>query len=116
MLARLVALGAAVAVCGIGVVHGTWAVGGSDSSCYALMADAFARGALQPTSTLATEAPWPGAPRTLAPGGFIPSPVRMDAASPICTPGFSLLLAPFRVAGGPDGIFWLTPLAGALLV
>ena len=48
--------------------------------------------------------------------GFIPSPVRADAASPICAPGFSLLLAPFRWIGGPDGIFVATPLAGALLV
>lgn len=99
-----------------GVVRGTFAVGGSDSSCYALMADAFASGEAQPASPLALEAPWPDAPRTFAPAGFLPSGVVAGAASPICAPGFSLLLAPFRLAGGRDAIFLVTPLAGALLV
>lgn len=116
MVARLVVLVAAVGAGAFGMIRGTWAVGGSDSSCYALMADAFARGTLQPAAALAADAPWPDASRTFAPGGFIPSPVRRDAASPICSPGFALLLAPFRLAFGADGIFLLTPLAGALLV
>ena len=46
-LAVAAAVGAGATV---GVVRGTWAVGGSDSSCYALMADAFADGPLQPSS------------------------------------------------------------------
>ena len=100
-----------------GLVRGTWAAGGSDSSCYALMADAFARGEAQPVSPLARAGAVAGrAQRTFAPAGFIPSPVRPDAASPICAPGFALLLAPFRGLGGPDGIFVATPLAGALAV
>lgn len=115
-LASLVALVAAIGTGALGIVRGTWAVGGSDSSCYALMADAFASGALQPSTPLATDAPWPEAVRTFAPGGFIPSPVKDGAASPICSPGFSLLLAPLRAIGGPDAIFLLTPLAGALVV
>lgn len=113
--AGALAIFTALAVAGVGLVRGTWAVGGSDSSCYALMADAFARGHLQPTTTL-HDAPWPDAARTLAPGGFIPSPVRENASSPICSPGFSLLLAPLRAIGGQDAIFLLTPAAGALLV
>ena len=106
----------AIAVALVGVVKGTWAVGGSDSSCYALMADAFASGDWQPKSSIATAAPWPDAARTLAPAGFLPSPHHADAASPICAPGFALVLAPFRWLGGPDGIFIVTPLAGALLI
>ena len=47
--------------------------------------------------------------------GFIPSSV-IGAASPICAPGFSALLAPFRLVAGRDAIFFVTPLAGALLV
>jgi hypothetical protein len=113
--ARLVVLAVAIAVMTIGIGRGTWAVGGSDSSCYALMAAAFAHGQIQPTTSI-IDAPWPEASRTFAPGGFVPSPVRADAASPICTPGFSLLLAPLYVIGGRDAIFLLTPLAGALLV
>ncbi len=116
MLARVVAIALAVAAAALGLARGTWAVGGSDSSCYALMADAFARGELQPASRFALEAPWPEASRTFAPGGFIPSPVRPGAASPICAPGFAALLAPLRAVGGPDAIFFLSPLAGGVVV
>jgi hypothetical protein len=115
-MSRVVALAAALALASVGVIRGTWAVGGSDSSCYGLMADAFSRGRLQPTSGLAVDAPWPDAPRTAAPAGFIPSPVRRDGASPVCAPGFSLLMAPLAMLVGRDGIFWLTPIAAAVLV
>ncbi len=116
LIAAGIALVAALALAGFGVVKGTWAVGGSDSSCYALMADAFARGEWQPANPMATEAPWPDASRTFAPGGFIPSPVRPGAASPICGPGMSVLMAPLVAAGGRDALFALSPIAGAVLV
>jgi hypothetical protein len=106
----------AIALAAFGVVKGTWAVGGSDSSCYALMAQALASGTLQPASAMAVEAPWPDAQRTFAPGGFIPSPVRPDAASPICAPGMSVLMAPLAAVFGRDAIFWLVPFSGAVLV
>ena len=111
-----VAVLAAIALATFGVVRGTWAVGGSDSSCYGLMARAMAAGELQPSSPLAIEAPWPEPSRTLAPGGFIASPVQPDAASPICAPGMAVLMAPLAALFGRDAIFWLVPLAGALLV
>lgn len=109
-----IALIAAFSLTAFAIVRGTWAVGGSDSSCYALMADALARGDAQPLLPLAARAPWPDATRTFAPGGFIPSPIRPAAAAPVCTPGFSLLMVPFRWIGGLDGIFFLTPLAAWL--
>jgi hypothetical protein len=113
---RAVALAAALAVTIAGVVRGTFAIGGSDSSCYALMADAFAHGHVQPTFALAERVPWPDGSRTFAPAGFIPSSVRPSAASPICSPGFSLLMVPFLWSVGRDGIFFVTPLAAGLLV
>jgi hypothetical protein len=116
IVSHVVVIAAALGVATFGLARGTWAVGGSDSSCYALMAEAFSRASLQPSSALATDAPWPDASRTFAPGGFIPSPVTQSAASPICAPGFSLFLAPLRWLVGPDGIFVVTPAAGALLV
>lgn len=111
-LALVMALGLAT----FGVMRGTRAVGGSDSSCYGLMAAAFGTGQWQPASALAVEAPWPDASRTLAPGGFIPSPVRPNAASPVCAPGFSVLMAPFYAIGGRDAIFAVTPIAAFVLV
>jgi hypothetical protein len=113
---KFLALAAAIALAAFGIVRGTWAVGGSDSSCYGLMADAFAHGRLQPSTSLVTEVPWPDPPRTFAPAGFIPSPARPDAASPICAPGMSVLMAPLVWLGGLDGIFLLSPIAAALLV
>jgi hypothetical protein len=112
----LVAILVAIALAAFAVVRGTWAVGGSDSSCYALMAQAFAGGRLQPSTTLAIDAPWPNAAITFAPGGFIPSTIDAAAAAPICAPGMSVLMAPLSMLGGQDAIFWLTPLAAALLV
>ena len=116
LAAPLLALVVAIVLATFGVVRGTWAVGGSDSSCYALMAQAFAAGHLQPASALAADAPWPNPSLTLAPGGFIPSPMHANAASPICTPGMSVLMAPLAAVFGQDAIFWLTPIAAAALV
>lgn len=115
-LAMLIAVIIAIALATFGVVRGTRAVGGSDSSCYGLMAKAFADGHLQPASALAIDAPWPNPSLTLAPGGFIPSAIRPDAAAPICAPGMSVLMAPLAALFGLDAIFWLTPLAAGLLV
>lgn len=115
-LPPVLALAVALALAAFGFVQGTRAVGGSDSSCYALMAEAFGTGQWQPSSALAMAAPWPDASRTLAPGGFIPSPVRPDAASPICAPGYSLLMAPFFAIGGRDAVFAVTPIAAFVLV
>ena len=112
LLAYIVSMGLAV----FGVVRGTWAVGGSDSSCYGLMADAFAHGRLQPSTPLVTAAPWPNAAITFAPGGFVPSPINPDAAAPICAPGMPVLMAPLAALFGTDAIFWLTPIAAATLV
>lgn len=113
-VAVVIAVTAAAALAAFAVARGTWAVGGSDSSCYGLMAKAFASAHLQPASTLA-DAPWPNAPVTLAPGGFKPG--RMPGtASPICAPGLSVLMTPFAAMFGLDAIFWVTPLAAAVLV
>lgn len=115
-MTTIVATIAAIALATFGFARGTWAVGGSDSSCYGLMAKAFASGHLQPTSALAIDAPWPNAAITFAPGGFIPSTIHSDAAAPICAPGMSVLMAPLAAVFGSDAIFWLTPIAAAVLV
>ena len=115
-VATLVAVLAALATGGAGLKFSTRAVGGSDSSCYGLMVRSLSSGRLQPQSTLAASAPWPNAALTLAPAGFIPSPLTSGAASPVCAPGFALLATPLVWMAGPDAFFWLSPLAGAALV
>jgi hypothetical protein len=111
-----VAFAAAIGVATAGFARGTYAAGGSDSSCYALMADAFAAGKLQPTSALVAQVPWPEAGKTFSPGGFVTSETNPSASAPVCAPGFSVLLAPLIAVGSFDAIFVLTPMAGALLV
>ena len=111
-----IGVAAATAVAAIGFLRGTYAAGGSDSSCYALMADAFASGALQPSSALVERVPWPDAAKTFTPGGFQPSDTRPSSYAPICAPGFSLMIAPLVALGGLDGVFVLSPIAGAVLV
>lgn len=112
---KYLALAAAIALAVVAIVRGTFAVGGSDSSCYALMATAFAHGHVQPTFPLAQQVPWPDAARTFAPGGFIPAAANPIGASPVCAPGFALLMAPLAWIAR-DAIFLVTPLAAALLV
>ena len=114
-MTKVVAIIAAIGLAAFGVARGTWAVGGSDSSCYALMAKSFAGGELQPRSALA-DAPWPDVPLTLAPGGFLPSALHADAASPICAPGMAVLMTPLAGLFGLEAIFWLTPIAAFVLV
>jgi hypothetical protein len=114
--AVVIALVAATGLAAVGFLCGTYAAGGSDSSCYALMANAFASGRLQPSSALASQVPWPDASQTFAPGGFVASQSNPAAASPVCAPGFSLLLAPVVKLGGSNALFGATPMAGAMLV
>src|SRR5689334_16707208 len=86
----VVAVLATLGLAAVGFVRGTYAAGGSDSSCYALMADAFSSGALQPSSALEPHVPWPDAPKTFTPGGFSPSQSVPAANAPVCAPGFSV--------------------------
>src|SRR5438874_1079763 len=115
-MSRLVAIAAAAGLAATGVLYGTYAAGGSDSSCYALMAEAFASGQLQPSSALISEVPWPDAQKTFTPGGFSPSQGNRSGFAPVCAPGFSLLLAPVVKVFGPTALFYVTPIAGAILV
>ena len=111
-----IAFVAATAIASVGFLRGTYAAGGSDSSCYALMADAFAAGKLRPSSALVAQVPWPESGKTFSPGGFVASETNPSASAPVCAPGFSVLLAPLIAVGGFDAIFMLTPIAGGLLV
>jgi hypothetical protein len=112
----IVAIVAAAAVAAAGYWYGTYAAGGSDSSCYALMAESFASGRLQPSSPLIAGVPWPDAQKTFTPGGFVPSQGNPSAFAPVCAPGFSILLAPVVKAAGAGALFYVTPAAGAILV
>lgn len=106
----------AAAVLAAGLHWGTFAVGGSDSYCYAHQAERWASGVLRVAEPLALEAPWPDAPRTFAPAGHVPSPVVPGAIAPICPAGLSIFMAPFVAIGGARALFLVVPFFGVLLV
>src|ERR1700704_284180 len=116
LASRLVVIAAAVGLAAAGVFYGTYAAGGSDSSCYALLAESFASGRLQPSSPLISKVPWPDAQKTFTPGGFVPSQSSPSGFAPVCAPGFSVLLAPVVKLAGASALFYVTPAAGAMLV
>lgn len=111
-----IAIASAIGLAAAGAVYGTYAAGGSDSSCYSLLAESFASGQMQPSSALVSEVPWPDALKTFTPSGFVPSSTNPAGFAPVCAPGFSVLLAPVAKVGGVSALFYVTPVAGALLV
>jgi hypothetical protein len=113
-LPSVVAAGAAVALFAVGIWWGTFAAGGSDSSCYLNQARLFRNRTTHIEQPLVSRAPWPRAEWTFTPAGHIPSPVGRDVIVPMCPPGLPLLMAIAGVVHG--GEFLVVPLAGALAV
>src|SRR5919108_757951 len=109
--AALVAAGAAFVV---GLLWGTFAAGGSDSSCYLNQARLFASGTTRIEQPLVLSAPWPRAEFTFTPAGHVPSRAARDAIVPMCPPGLPLLMAAARIVR--LGEFIVVPLLGALAV
>src|SRR5213592_799443 len=90
--ASRVAAVASIAVLVFALAWTSRSAGGSDSSCYVLQAEAFARGHATLANPVA--AVLPGMPNAVfAPTGFLPSPRVYGAAVPICAPGLALAMA-----------------------
>jgi len=113
--AATIAIAASFAVLAFSTAWNTRAAGGSDSSCYALQAQAFAHGHATLAHPLARELP-DSAPAMFAPGGFAPSPRAFGEAVPICAPGLSLMMAAALRLGGTGAVFLVVPICAALAV
>lgn len=114
-LAARIACAAAAGVLIFAIAWNTRAAGGSDSSCYVLQAEAFARGQLALTNPLS--AALPGAPPAVfAPTGFVPSRIAPFAAVPICGPGLALAMAAAASVAGRNAVFLVVPGFAALAV
>ncbi len=109
-----IAFASAAAVLIVAVAWNTRAAGGSDSSCYVLQAEAFARGRLALASPLSGVLP-DATPAMFAPIGFVPSPVAPFAAVPICAPGLALVMTAASLAA-PGAVFLVVPAFAALAV
>ncbi len=106
----------AVAVFAVGMRWNTFAIGGSDSYCYAHQAQGWASGDILAPEPLVREAPWPFPEQTFAPAGHVPSQSVDGAHVPMCAAGLSLAMAAFLKIGGPSAIFIVVPLFGVVLV
>ena len=113
-LPSLIAVAATAVLLAVGIRWGTFAAGGSDSSCYLNQARLFRHGTTHIEQPLVTLAPWQRAEWTFTPAGHIPSPVRRDVLVPMCPPGLPLLMAGAGLIRG--GEFLVVPLCGALAV
>src|SRR5919201_51879 len=110
----LIAAAAAVAAFTVGIHWGTFAAGGSDSSCYLNQARLFASGTTRIEQPLIVSAPWPRAEWTFTPAGHVPAPVRRGAVVPMCPPGLPLLMAAARLLHISE--FIVVPLLGEIAV
>jgi hypothetical protein len=109
-----IALAAVAFVLGVSWRWGAFAIGGSDSHCYAGQARMFSEGRLALPPPVAVPVPWPNGAATFAPSGFAPGPD--DGSVPLCAAGLSLLMAVALALGGNAAIFVVVPLMGALTV
>jgi len=100
----------------VGVRWGAFAVGGSDSHCYAGQARMFLEGRLSLAPPLAAPVPWPNAAATFAPSGFAPGPGPGGESVPLCPAGLSLTMAAAVRIGGNAALFAVVPLLGLLAV
>ena len=109
-----IACAAAAAALIVSVAWNTRAVGGSDSSCYVLQAEAFADGELTLTDPLSRSLPG-STSAMFAPAGFVPSRIAPFAAVPICGPGLALIMSAVSVVGR-GAVFLVVPAFAAAAV
>lgn len=97
-----------------GLIFGTFAVGGADSSGYVSQAALFAGGRLTDPMPLNPAFTWPDVPWTLTPLGYVPNRARRVFA-PVYPPGFPLMMAPFARLHS-RAVFVVVPICAALAV
>jgi hypothetical protein len=108
------ALSGAVLV--FGLAWGSGVAGGSDSYGYISQAELWLEGWPVVPQPWTGEVPWPEADWTFSPLGYRPAPGRDGAIVPGYAVGLPLLMAAAKFVAGHAAVFWLTPIAGAILV
>ncbi len=107
---------AAAGVLWTGFAFGSRAAGGSDSYGYVTQVALWRRGDLHIRQDFAASVPWPNADWTLTPLGYRPSPREPHTIVPTYPPGLPLLMLASTALAGSNGVYYLTPICGALLV
>jgi hypothetical protein len=109
----VLALGAAVLCFGIG--WGTGIAGGSDSYGYLSQAELWLDGLPIVPQPWTADVPWPSADWTFTPLGYRPASGG-GAIVPTYAVGLPLLMAAVKSLAGHAAMFWIGPVAGAMLV
>src|SRR5258705_12811872 len=113
---RVIAIAAPMAAFLIGVNYSSFLGAGPDSSGYVSQAHKWVKGDLRsPIPEWAVRGTFGGALWAGAPVGYT---LAADHQSyvPVYSPGVPLIMSVFERAGGPDAVFYVVPLFGALLV
>jgi hypothetical protein len=102
----------------VGVSYNSTAAGGADAYGYVSEADLWMHGWPMIDQPWIRDVPWPRSDWTFSPLGYRPRD--LDGGStvlvPVYAPGLSLLMAVGKSVGGQEGVFWIVPISGALLV
>jgi hypothetical protein len=111
-----VTAGALLLTAFVSVRWGAFAIGGSDSHCYAGQARMFSEGRVALPPPLVPPVPWPNAGATFAPSGFAPGPDDDGGSVPLCPAGLAVAMAAAGRIAGDAAIFAVVPLMGLLAV
>lgn len=109
------AVGLSLAVTVFGVAYSTTAASGADSYGYVSQADLWLAGDLVVEQPWVEEATWPTRRWSFAPLGYRPSDDAW-AIVPTYSPGLAMLMAGAKAIGGQEGLFWVVPILGGVLV
>lgn len=99
----------------LGGLAGSGIAGGADSYGYISQADLWLQGDLVTPQPAAVHVPWPDGQWTFSPLGYRPS-TSHEAIVPLYSPGFPLLLAAVKLAGGHCAMRGAVPMMAGLLV
>jgi Dolichyl-phosphate-mannose-protein mannosyltransferase len=118
VLARMVVAAAIVASVTFGLRQGLFVAAASDAYGYVSQADLWAKGSPIVRQPFARDMVWPNAAETLAPLGYRPyrpAPHGTDIV-PLYAPGLPMVMAIFKLLGGPRAVFLVVPLLGGLAI
>jgi hypothetical protein len=117
-LALAAVAGAVMSVVSFGLANGLFVAAAADAYGYVSQADLWARGDVIVRQPWARDMTWPNADNALAPLGYRPHRPASHGTDivPIYSPGVPILMAVFKIVGGPRAVYYVVPLLGGLAV
>lgn len=116
--AAIVVLGLSLGIFATGIKWGAWVASGADSYGYVSQAALWRDGQLVVSQPFAEVDGWPTSVEGVTPLGYAPrvSEHRRADIVPTYSFGLPIVMAPFLAVGGPQAVYLVVPLLGALTV